>query len=280
MNRPSIWRAYLGLGLLGLSLVGPVPAEEPGQAVDRQTPVEDVKPRWRVGDRWVVETRTLLLQATPEKQGIARGKPIRWRFHVERIEKIAGVECYRVEVRCLEEGPRQPATTLWADRRSLAPRQLQTQLPVAGGFATVAESYRFPGGQPAPVQSPFTALPLDMPVFLGHVKGAQTYSYEAVVGYAGEKALGDVGFAFDVQQNVAQLEPAQVKGLIHDAFAKDLRSRPVTEVRLKSSQREVRQLWQSGRPWPSYSDNGTTEARLINVTPASPQPNDQREVSR
>jgi hypothetical protein len=55
------------------------------------------------------------------------------------------------------------------------------------------------------------------------------------------------------------------KSLTDDAFSKSLTTRPVTEVRLKSLGREVRQLWQAQRPWPIYSDNGYTVARLVSV---------------
>jgi hypothetical protein len=38
-------------------------------------------------------------------------------------------------------------------------------------------------------------------------------------------------------------------------------------VRLETAERKVRQVWQPGMPWPSFSDNGDTVSRLIKVIP-------------
>ena len=64
------------------------------------------------------------------------------------------------------------------------------------------------------------------------------------------------------------MRPAEVKGLLADEFAKDLRVRPAVEVRLKRFDRQVRQVWQAGLPWPVYTESGSTTARLIKVIPA------------
>jgi hypothetical protein len=48
---------------------------------------------------------------------------------------------------------------------------------------------------------------------------------------------------------------------------KDVKIKPVYEVRLKTPLQRVRQLWQADQPWPVVSDNGVTQARLIKVIP-------------
>jgi len=59
-----------------------------------------------------------------------------------------------------------------------------------------------------------------------------------------------------------------VKGLFADIFAKDVAVQETVEVRIKGFDRQVRQLWQKGLPWPVYSDNGTTVSRLVKFNAA------------
>lgn len=285
MHNHAIWWTGLLLGLMGIIRGGPVPAGVPSSEADRgkepghEVNLEPLKPQWNVGDRWIVETSTLRIQVADKQRSPSRGRPVRWQFTVRGIEKRGEGECFRVEICPLLPGRAQPVTTLWVDRGSLGLRQFQTQLPVAGGFRTVTESYRPAGGQPSPVLGPLTILPVDMPVFLsGAEKGSTTFLYETIVGPAGEKAVGDVSFTMEVQQSVSRPKPEQIKGLWDDAFAKDLQARPVVEVQLKCFDRRIRQFWEPGRPWPTLIDNGTTQARLVKVIPA--QPHDQPRVER
>ena len=74
-------------------------------------------------------------------------------------------------------------------------------------------------------------------------------------------------FAFEVRQSFAKPK-ATMKGLLADNFAKRLESQTALEVRLEGFDRDVRQLWQPGLPWPTYADNGVTVARLVQVSPA------------
>lgn len=269
MRCQSIGRLALMAVLAGIMLGGSVPADVPAPPGDQEVDTAPLKPRWKVGDRWVVETATLQVQASNAREAGLRGTPVRWQFTVEAIEKLAGRDCYRLRIRSLLPGRQQPVTTLWLDRRSLALRMFQTQLPLAGGFRTVTESYQFSGDQASPVMSPLTALPLDVPLFLGgRIKGSQSFRYEAISGPPGQKAVGDIGFGFEVRQSFSRPEAAHVKGLVNEAFAKSIQTRPAVEVRLDSFDRQVRQLWQPGSPWPVYTDNGTTVARLIKVIPA------------
>ncbi len=277
--RLPLWRLCLLVGLLGMILVGPTPADDPARDRELKGNPADLRPQWHVGDRWVVETATRPLHAADAEQARNPAAPVRWEFAVKAVERIAGRGCYRVEIRSRLTGRPQPKTTLWIDRRTSALRRLETQLPVAGQFRTVTENYRWDGGQASPVLGPLPALPVDMPLFLGgRVKGPETFRYETAIGPPGEKALDDLRFAFEVEQRFSQPKSADVKGLLPEAFAKDLPRRPLVEVRLEGFDCRVRQLWQPGRPWPTYADNGSTVARLVEVIPASSQSNQPPEA--
>src|SRR5262249_21406988 len=133
----------------------------------------------------------------------------------------------------------------------------------------VTESYDF-NGQSAPVMSPLTSIPLDMPLLsAGTAKsatGATKFSYSTVSGPGGKKALGDVGFAVEISQDVNEVKPDAVKDLIPPDFSKDVSTKPIKEVKLSTEDRNVRQLWKDDMPWPVYSNNGTTTSKLKSVT--------------
>ncbi len=261
------------LAMAGVSVAAP-PA---GQA--RAIRIEKLKPQWQVGDRWIVETTTLQSQVTDTRQAKTRSKPVRWQFSVQAVEQLAGRPCYRLQVQALAGQRQQPVTRVWVDQQTMTLRQVQMQLPIPGGFKTVTESYHTAGGAATPVLGPLSILPIDLPSFLpSQIKGAETFVYESVVGPGGTKAIGDVGFSYAVQQKCFQPKPENIKGLLDNAFVKDLQTAPVVEVRLKTTGRSVHQLWQPGQPWPSFSDNGNTQSRLVKVMPASVQPRETREV--
>jgi hypothetical protein len=186
------------------------------------------------------------------------------------VERLNGHDCFQVAVTCVSSSdPSPPQATLWIDTQAITLRQFQTHIRVAGAARTLTESYAFPGEQPTPVLGPLTALPVDLPLLSGgRTKGSQAFSYEATVGPSGTKAVGDTTFAYDVTQDFDEQPSAEAHALLDADFAKSLATRPLLEVKLKTVDRQVRQLWQSGLPWPVYSDNGTTVARLVKWSPA------------
>lgn len=242
------------------------------------------KPKWEVGQSWVVETVSQQQQVRrdpppgdkPQPQG-QQQKPVQWEFKVEDVEKVGQQDCYKVKVQPKVEQQdqgQQPATTMWVNTQSMMLQKLQTQLPVQGGFRDVVETYS-PGqaGQAAPVLSPLTVVPLEMPVFqedksksIGKSATTTKFSYETTVGPT--KNAGDVGFAFDVEQEMSTDVPNEAKGLLADEFGKGLEKKPMVQVTLKNQTRQVRQTWQQNLPWPVLSNNGTTQARLIKFNPA------------
>jgi hypothetical protein len=230
------------------------------------------RPQWQVGDRWVVETATRPLQSRTEATGQSSRVKVRWQFTITGTEAIGGREAFRISISCLDARVAQPNTTIWIDRQSGALRQVQTQLPIPGGFRTLTESYTG-GEQPVPVFGPLTALPVDLPAFVPPgTKDAGTYQYEAVAGPAGVKAVGETSFSFTVRQSSEKARLEKVRDLLPDRFTKDLTVRPTVDVHLQASDRRVRQIWQQDQPWPAFSSNGSTEARLIGFERAAQKP--------
>jgi hypothetical protein len=273
-NRQPSGAVLVFLGLLGLGggLLGVLRADPPLDVKG-----EELKPRWKADDSWVVETRTKPVQARNDLDD-TKPVPVTWRFTVKKAEKLAGHDCHRLEVVCLDAkgnvDKTQPASSLWIDQKSMALRQLQTQMPVPGGFRTLTESYAFGDNQPSPVVGPLTALPLDLPLFTpGAARGLEKFTYEAISGAGGKRAPNEVAFSVDIEQHMSAAKPDDVKNLVPDEFkefSRDVKARPVVEVKLKTAEREVRQLWQAGQPWPLYASNGQTTARLLKVTLAPP----------
>ena len=241
-------------------------AQQPARPADAAV----FRPKWKVGDAWIIETQSRQVQAREATDPARLSTKLQWKFTVRGIEKLGGRDCFRLGAECLSQQRPQPNVTVWIDTAALALRQIQTQVQVGGEMRTLTESYQFAGEQPTPVLSPLTALPIDLPLFLaGETKGTQTFQYESIPGPAGTKNVGDVGFAFQIEQGMTPADAEKAKGLLNEDFAKSLTTQPVVEVRLKTIDRQVKQLWRTKLPWPAYSDNGTTVARLIKVLPAA-----------
>jgi hypothetical protein len=256
--------------LLGLSL-GLLLAQEQPKPAPPDAQANEFKPQWQKGQKWVVETLTNQLQARRDP-AVGQGKkpvPIQWQFEVQDVEKVDGKDCYKVQIQCQVKNRTQPVTTIWTNAKSMTLQQLQTQFPVQGGFRTVTEHYQSTG-KPAPVLAPLTVLPLELPVFLPEETKSLTpmkFSYEAVSGPSGTKAVGDVGFIYDVEQDMERITPEEAKGLLADDFSKGLESVPMLRIKIKGPRNDVTQIWQPRQPWPVYSNNGPTTARLIKVIP-------------
>ncbi len=230
------------------------------------------KPKWKVGDQWVIETATRPIQSRANNDQSGDEVRLKWRFRVTAVEKIAGRDAFRVTINSLDKQTSQPQTTIWVDQQTQVLRQVQTQLPVPEGFRTITESYSA-GEHATPVFGPLTALPIDLPAFVAPgTKDLGAYEYEATSGIAGTKAIGEVSFAYSVQQTSRVAEVSRTKGLFDSKLIKDFRISPTVDVTLKTVDREVRQVWQADLPWAAYSNNGSTEARLVEVQRAAEMP--------
>jgi len=261
--------ASLAAALLVLTGGQFLPADPPKDTKAPDQPqAAKTNDRWQVGMKWVVETTTEVAQlgASPidneKKEKKVEPTTTQWQFSVAKIEKVHGHDCFRVDVeRLVGEGDKAhtvpPLTTIWCDARSLALRQIRTEFVVQGQVREVTESYDF-GDQPSPVMAPLTSIPLDMPVIrpggAAKAAGSETFTYSAISGPAGKKALGDVGFAVEIKQDVVEV-PAGAKALGGPDFT----------VKMSSGDRTVQQEWKNDKPWPETSNNGTTTSKLKNV---------------
>jgi hypothetical protein len=218
-------------------------------------------PHWKVGDRWTIETVTERIQGR-EAQNLTPPPRVRWEFHVSKLETIAGHECYRIDIACQAAGRQQPKSTVWCDKKTHFLRQFQTQLAVDGQYRTITESYDTAPGQLSPVLPSINALPLAMPAFVPKgSKSLGSFSYKSQPVMS-SKDLSVVRFAHSISQEVL---PPGAKSLerVPPVLAKELKDKPVTEVRLADHRQKVVQLWQKGAPWPVYTENGRTRAWLV-----------------
>lgn len=240
----------------------------PAAVREGELAVEKLQPRWKVGDRWDIETQT---QQVQRRETITRDSslapPLTWRFTVQAEEQVAERPCFRVQIDCLDAQVQAPVARLWVDRESYALRQVQTQHTVAGEVRTMTESYEFPTGQPSPVMAAMLVLlPVDLPMFQqADAKGTKTFEFEAISGPAGVKAFDELSFSYAIEQSVSGAQEDQVKGLLHAEFSKSLAREPMARVQLSTRNRKVSQLWQANLPWPAFSDNGVTRSRLVKV---------------
>jgi len=266
-SRTLLWLACLAAALLVLNGGQFVPADPPKDTKPADGQPAKNNDRWQVGMKWVVETTTEVAQVgdnTKDKENKkTKVEPtaVQWQFTVTKSEKVHGHDCFRVEVeRLIGDKASPPLTTIWCDARSLALRQIRTEFVVQGQIREVTESYDFGNGQHAPVMSPLTSIPLDLPKLLpgGATKatGSETFSYAAISAPGGKKALGDVGFAVEIKQEIVEV-PAAAKALGGPDFT----------VKMSSGDRTVTQEWKNDKPWPETSSNGTTTSKLKSVTP-------------
>ncbi len=226
----------------------------------------DVRPQWKVGDVWVVESiadQTQARTAKPEKP-----KPVQWQFSVEKQEAVDKVDAVKVRVEAQVAG-QQPQTAIWIDPKRMAVVQVQTQFQVQGEFRTMTEKYTHPGQQAAPVFVPVSAVPLDMPCFLeAGVKDTQ-FTYTATQPLPpGIKNADAGGFEFRVTQSTRAATAAELKAHSPAAFVKSVKEKPTVVFDIAAGKSRSVQMWQADLPWPVYSDNGRTKARLIKVTRA------------
>jgi hypothetical protein len=255
--------AWIGLFVMSVSvcyLLGAVAMG--GEQID----AEAYRPVWKVGQQWIVEIVSLQLQVRHDLPPAQPSTKVRWRFAVRSIDTVDGRECFRVEIKCLASQSPEPETVMWVDQQTMTLRKVQTRLAIAGGSRTITESYHAPSGQPFPALAPLTVPPIELPLFLSGAKGTQTFTYEATSGPEGIKGVGDIGFTFAVEQQLASPDADEIKGLLPEDYTKGIQQKPTVEVRLNTPRTKVRQLWQRGYPWPLYSSNGVASARLIEVT--------------
>lgn len=250
-------------GLAWLVTAGPA-ATQPVRGDD--VPAALPRPTWRVGDSWLIETVTDNIQVRDVSTD-KKSPPIRWRFKVTGIVKKAGRPCYQVDVTCEAQARFRPASTLFIDAETMMLRELRTEVAGFGSVQTLHESYEPRGDRAAPVLSFGNVLPTDLPAFVPKASKDVNYTYVSQNTPAGAKDLGLIRFGHEVSQQVVQ-PGAKTLEQVHPQYAKALDSQAIVEVHLKSQDKSVVQLWQKGTPWPIYTNNGRTVAKLIPAGPS------------
>jgi hypothetical protein len=250
-----VWTTAIGL----ISLIQWMAAA--GAQEDEAQPLPLEPPRWRVGDTWTIESVTRREQGREDTPATEPAR-LRWKFHVAKLEPIAGRECYRIDIRCLAKGRMQPDTTIWCDKETKFLRQFQTQLPAAGQYVLVHESYTAEQ-QASPVLPPVTALPVAMPAFVQKgAKSSGSFNFTSQPMPAGAKDAAVIPFGHVAEQSVRK-PSAKTMQLVPESYSKSLEQQPIREVQLSDGSQTVVQLWQADVPWPVYTDNGHTQAWLV-----------------
>jgi len=275
-EEPSMVRyCFLGAFVIaaclgGISLADPRPEAEGSSRSETQAaqPAESMRPVWQVGDRWMIDTVSPLVQHHGERGAGIRHLRSRWDFEVVGRESVAAQDCFRLRVTSAAVTKKAVTVTFWVSSRTMTLIRVNLQLPTRNGVHSMTESYDFAAGQSAPVIGPIPALMVDLPFFPGeHTKSASgVFTYESRAGAGRAKQVGDVGFAFAVEQDIRpadselrdRLAGSEVKMYQPDAVA--------WQVQLKDPFREVLQVWQQGLPWPVFADNGSVVTRLVSVT--------------
>ena len=254
--------------IIGRAIVAVVLAITTYQTTDEAvTPISaaQVRPRWTVGDSWIVECKTPTIQVRDHKAGIQESKSVRWRFVVKSLSPFDGKPAFRIDVRCVGE-IRRPRVTLWVDHATMSTRQIEYEVPTKTGFRKLTESYYTASGQASPILGPLPALPIDIPVFLENAKSLKQFEYQARAQPVGAKNVaGNLAFAIEVKQEetATPTMSADVGKLIHSEFAKNVAVETGLRIKLQSHGRVVKQLWMPKAPWPLHSSNGVTTSRLV-----------------
>ena len=221
-------------------------------------------PKWSVGQAWSVETESLQPQTDlQDTKCVAL-----WQFLVEAIDEFEGGDCFRLVITPVEHP--EPKTTVWVDSRSFMIRRLDSQIPTLNGYVTVSETYR--ANQPVPVIGPLSLIPIALPRFVSDEtkSGDATERFEYNNSdFDGVKSDTTVAFLTSVSQTVGTPDAERMKLFREIPGAKSVDELNVFEVKLETRNETVRQLWNASSPWPVFSENGMSTARLLDVVDAS-----------
>ena len=217
-------------------------------------------PNWSVGQTWSIETESLQPQTDVQDTKWTA----QWRFLVEAIDEFEGSDCYRLVITPLEQP--EPKTTVWVDSRNFMIRRVDSQIPMPEGYVTVSEIYR--ANQPVPVIGPLSLIPLALPCFT--TEGAKSDSEAETFEYNnsdfdGIKSDLPVSFLTTVSQTVGTPDAESMKQFDASPWVKSIDTPDVLEVKLVTQNETVRQLWDASAPWPVFSENGVSTARLLDI---------------
>ena len=119
-------------------------------------------------------------------------------------------------------------------------------------------------------------IPLALPRFMpeGTKSGSEAESFEYTNNdFDGVKSDATVAFMTTVSQTVTTPDVESLKLLETSSNMKSVDQSKVLEVKLETGNETVRQLWDASSPWPVFSSNGSSTARLLDVIAAPETPN-------
>jgi hypothetical protein len=224
-------------------------------------PLAKFKPQWQVGQTWIVETTTTLLQHGDDLACVRRVQTVRWSFQVEQIEPVLDEPCFRLIAKPVGLHPQGMGVRLWATVDNLTLRRVEIDFIAAGETRTLCETFQGLATPTYPAQAPFVLLPLDLPCWETiAAKEPGVFSYEVIPGDPEKKEPGGLRFRYHIEQKT--VDPAQLAKGQAGTDGKAITGERIG-IELKTPLGQVKQVWQSGQPWPIWATNGRTQARLI-----------------
>jgi hypothetical protein len=247
-------------------------AAQQQQIPQQKTTYVQVGSQWQTGTTWTVEARNWQTQGFQQQQQ----NPVQWVFTVAGETTFVGQNAFVINIRCKDGGETAPRITIFIAKQSGMLLKTQTQQYIQGQWKTFTDSYAPAKGidgnaKPVAVLGTIPALPLDMPLFgAERSKDIEGMSYELLSGDGKSKAIGETGFVYRVNQNVKPLTEDKAKTLFANPVGVKAIDHPVdlsnaVEVEIQSGAKKIQQIWTPDAPWAVYSNNGTSESRLISI---------------
>ncbi len=249
--------------LYGLMLGAPLHGVAQEVAASQASDLGSFKPRWQVGQAWVVEAHVPRLQLATEVDRSQALVSLRWRFAVEKIDNLLDEPCYLIEARPQDVEPEGLCLRLWVSTEALLLKGWELLFPCGGVVASTGEMFR--GGDfPAyPASVPFMLVPIAFPVWEEiPLKDIAEFHYEARVGLAAVKDLQESRFYIAISQCVDKPDERYVKSVLNRSVDQ-LGNRDLLRIELQSSLGHWQQLWMAGQPWPVWASNGIVTSRLV-----------------
>lgn len=228
----------------------------------------EMKPAWRVGDRWVVEVSYYLsIQPKP-----SWSLPEKWEYKVTGEEVVNDRKCYVLEV---DPYRRKSEVKAWFyfDVKDLACLKMK-QMRIVKGQVKYSEMF-FNTGSHGPVSGKYSVIPYAFPAFpilkmTERTKAVQTSSLE-LTRKPGNSATG---FSEKVTQTVRAIAPRTIKSLYYGVSAPLAsmlnKSTVLYEIKVYNEKNVniFTQVWADNLPWWVSHENSQQKASLVDYIPA------------
>lgn len=221
-------------------------------------------PKWRVGQRWVVEATYRDLRAPGEVWMV----PIKWVFKVRAIKDAFRQKSYVIQV-YPQKGDMKVQAILWLAVKDLRPLKVVDIFTVGGKVKTrVRDISDVNPFHPQPLLADDSIVPYDLPVF-PLIRQPQTQGADGFNAYRTEapekkystiRKLGGLSFKRTFKQKNKKPDEQHA-----DAFGAYTRGGETFQVEIanEKSSNGITQLWQEGAPWAISSESKDRKTRLI-----------------